>query len=549
MLIAAQFMTSAFVPFAYAAEATTAAPTPAPYTEDEQKPTDSDNEILKKVSDINGVADLKKNYDNAMNGNASGNGATSDGTDIGDANAAVAQQSQQKREANLKEKKDQQVNGTSSNGYTTYQAVRQDGSFVTVTKNPCYHSTNEQVCQRLNNDMEYYTSDGIAVDAAVLQSIEIQKQQAKMLSSTSTSNPSEYASNLVTATSLSLQNIDLPAAHKLAILAITYQQAMNEAEIANEEKLAAQKAKEKENAKLQERIQERKDSILRKEQIQKEMNILSVEDNNGKTDFNKTSFFTVSIDPGFPTTIDGKNVELTLKPKDKEKAKNGTMTASFKNLKEGRTQTIPVTEQFQNGDPIIVEMGNWDDRPEGQRTVTFTYTPNDGGKKEIYIVRYTVSAYLNTLNSEGQTTRNSVVSAILNAPLSMETDASLSLAKYLPRHGTWKGVSAASSLMTRRASRRMRKLSSRHLTLRRIPARTLRENTRRSIPSSCRKLMTTATCSAMSAAAMQATSASTSNSTTRTSQLMPVRRRKTRQDTRMQTGIFIQDAIPARLSA
>ena len=43
MLIAAQFMTSAFVPFAYAAEATTAAPTPAPYTEDEQKPTDSDN--------------------------------------------------------------------------------------------------------------------------------------------------------------------------------------------------------------------------------------------------------------------------------------------------------------------------------------------------------------------------------------------------------------------------------------------------------------------------------------------------------------------------
>ena len=109
MLIAAQFMTSAFVPFAYAAEATTAAPTPAPYTEDEQKPTDSDNEILKKVSDINGVADLKKNFDNAMNGNASGNGATSDGTDIGDANAAVAQQSQQKREANLKEKKDQKV--------------------------------------------------------------------------------------------------------------------------------------------------------------------------------------------------------------------------------------------------------------------------------------------------------------------------------------------------------------------------------------------------------------------------------------------------------
>lgn len=448
MLIAAQFMTSAFVPFAYAAEATTAAPTPAPYTEDEQKPTDSDNEILKKVSDINGVADLKKDFDNAMNGNASGNGATSDGTDIGDANAAVAQQSQQKREANLKEKKDQQVNGTSSNGYTTYQAVRQDGSFVTVTKNPCYHSTNEQVCpssvlrsvrekdskgeyrdvQRLNNDMEYYTSDGIAVDAAVLQSIEIQKQQAKMLSSTSTSNPSEYASNLVTATSLSLQNIDLPAAHKLAILAITYQQAMNEAEIANEEKMAAQKAKEKENAKLQERIQERKDSILRKEQIQKEMNILSVEDNNGKTDFNKTSFFTVSIDPGFPTTIDGKNVELTLKPKDKEKAKNGTMTASFKNLKEGRTQTIPVTEQFQNGDPIIVEMGNWDDRPEGQRTVTFTYTPNDGGKKEIYIVRYTVSAYLNTLNSEGQTTRNSVVSAILNAPLSMETDERIAIA-------------------------------------------------------------------------------------------------------------------------
>ena len=73
-------------------------------------------------------------------------------------------------------------------------------------------------------------------------------------------------------------------------------------------------------------------------------------------------------------------------------------------------------------------MGNWDDRPEGQRTVTFTYTPNDGGKKEIYIVRYTVSAYLNTLNSEGQTTRNSVVSAILNAPLSMETDERIAIA-------------------------------------------------------------------------------------------------------------------------
>lgn len=437
-IIATQFLFSSFLPFAYAAT-TEEAPAPAP----------ADLAVLKQLndgdSDINKLNTDFKNADNTGKINASAKSDESD--DIAEVNNKLKEESAQKRKAK-EATKEQQINGTSSSNMTAFQAVRSDGSFVTVMKNPCYNSQDNDKCpatamryqtvtdskgesqsvQVPVNSIEYFTSDGKAVDASVIQSIEIQKQQAKITSNSSTTVPAEYASNIVSATSMSMQNLDLPLAQRLLLLAFTYKQAIDDANYENSLKAQEQENSKEEELKKQQEIQERKQAILKQEQVQKDRKVLQAEDSDGTTRFNKTSLFKVTINPAVPVNVDGQDVTLTLTPISTSVAKTGTMQATFKNLDSNQMETVDVTEQFQNGEPFAVELGKWGNRPEGQRTVTITYFPNSGGKKKTYIIRYGVSAYMNSLSNDGKTVSNSVTAAFANADLAMQAGDTLSIA-------------------------------------------------------------------------------------------------------------------------
>lgn len=440
-IIAIQFLSSSFLPLAYAAEE---APAPAP----------ADQAVLDQLNsgelDVNKLNADFKNADTTGKINASARSDESD--EIAEANNKLKEENAQKRKAK-ETAKEQQVNGTSSSSETAFQAVRSDGTFVTVMKNPCYNSQDNDKCPATAmryqtiidskgenqsvllpvNSIEYFTSDGKPVDAYVIQSIEIQKQQAKMTSHTSTAVPAEYASNIVSATAMSMQNLNLPLAQRLLLLAFSYKQAIDDANYENNLKTQEQESNKKAEIEKQKEIQEQKQAILKQEQIQKDRKVLQTEDSDGTTTFNKTSLFKVAINPAVPVNVDGRDVTLTLTPLSTTIAKAGTMQAIFKNLDSGQMETVDVTEQFQNGEPFAVELGRWQNRPEGERTVTLTYFPNTGGKRKTFIVRYGVSAYLNSLSSDGKAVSNSVTAAFANADLAMQAGDTLSISGMVSR--------------------------------------------------------------------------------------------------------------------
>lgn len=427
VLIALQLVTGYALPPAYAATTSEPAPETAPM---------GDASLLQagdpRLLQATGLEDSLRNSQNADVANSKESALSKANTD-------------REEEKSAEREKKQQINGTSDNSETSFWVMRSDGTYTRVTKNECYNSTDEEKCPSTRtrervitnsngttqvisesyNSSEYIVDDGRDFDANVRQQIEIQKQQAKMLSSDSGSIvPEDYAASVVSATALSLQSKDMPKAQKFTLLAIAYQQAMNDAQQMQKE---AKAKADKENAEKDKRLYERKTSQDRIQRAQKERDVLKTDDADGSSSFNDTSMFTVSITPDIPVNTDEKDVEITLTPKDKEAAKKGTMTALVTDPITGEQTTIDVTKQFQNADPIIVEFGKAA-RPEGTRTVTFTFIPNDGGRAKTFIVRYKVSAFLNAISSDtNQAVVSSVFSAYMNADLIIGTDNSIAV--------------------------------------------------------------------------------------------------------------------------
>lgn len=445
VLVASQLAMSLLCPFAYAADDAPKATAPAP--------TPADQSTIDKVNSGSAAADkLNADVQDAINTgkiNAAGDSSNSGNDDLTKANAPA----DASKNIDTTKPVQQQVNQPSSNQQTTFQAVRSDGTIVTVSKNPCYNSSDSDKCPVTNtywqkekdtngnyqsvqvpyNSIEYLTSDGLPVDASILQSIEMQKQQAKITSGTETADPDTYAQNMIAAAAMSLQNSDMPSSERFLLMSLMYKQAKEEAEEANAKAEIAQKEQE---AEKQAAIQKKAAIELKQKTIQKQRKILQVEDSNGQTDFNKTSLFTVVINPIIPVNTDGLDVYLTLTPTNAAFAQNGKLQASAKNFKTGQTETFDVTTQFQKSAPILVEKGDWPNRPEGMRTVTFTYTPNDRTNRRTYLVRYTVSAYINALSSEGKTISTSVVGAYANADLAMAAGDTQALAGMI-QDATW----------------------------------------------------------------------------------------------------------------
>lgn len=433
-LVAAQFAMSAFSPLAFAE----GAPEPAPFNPTE---TQDDKDVK---ANIEGIIGTSQDLNQAFKDRQDADTEDSSNSAIGQANEKQKEKSQKKKQAT--EEKAQQVNGTSSSKETVYNCVRSDGSFVTVSKNKCWQST-EDACQVLvyhqvknadgnyvyaqepSNMIEYTTSDGKDPDATVLQSIELQKQQAQILSNAG--SPSEYASSIVTASALSLQNTNLPTVHKIALMAIAYQQAMNDAQADLRENQAKKAEEDAEKARTNEEAENTKKAAEKTARLQKEMNILKVDDADGTSSFDTTKLFTVSISPAIPVNTDNTDISLTLAPKNdaaKKILEAGQMTATVRDPKSGKKDTIPVTEQVLNGWPIIVEFGhNVEERPDGQRTVILTYTPDAGGAPKTYTIRYDVKAYVNSLNDQGKIVSASVITAYANANLARETGGTLSV--------------------------------------------------------------------------------------------------------------------------
>ena len=349
----------------------------------------------------------------------------------------------QKANAKLRTEKndaEQQKNATTS--APKVYTVTREGSIVTVAENPCYQVTtptkecpmptelwnissknSKGVYENRSvpkSTLQYIASDGKEIDGKMMNMIYMQKSMdAPTLNSDGTiskPNPQRAVMSTLSVVASELGKSDLSPSQKFMIMMAAYQNAMTTAQQsesdamkAEEDIKAAEQAKRKELDKVQ--------------QVQKERGVIKQ-----SSDF---PYF-VKLDPKLPTINDGRDVTITLLPKNKElknaSSKANTQTTikvQFRSQEnKGKMEELDVTE----GKPFIVEIGNNPERTVGDRTIRVIVSTDGNTKPKVYTFSYSVSQYKNVLVSNGKAVSNSVAGVMVNADLAEYSGDLLSVA-------------------------------------------------------------------------------------------------------------------------
>lgn len=349
----------------------------------------------------------------------------------------------QKANAKLRTEKndaEQQKNATTS--APKVYTVTRDGSIVTVAENPCYQVTtptkecpmptelwnissknSKGVYENRSvpkSTLQYIASDGKEIDGKMMNMIYMQKSMdAPTLNSDGTiskPNPQRAVMSTLSVVASELGKSDLSPSQKFMIMMAAYQNAITTAQQsesdamkAEEDIKAAEQAKRKELDKVQ--------------QVQKERGVIKQ-----SSDF---PYF-VKLDPKLPTINDGRDVTITLLPKNKELKNASTKANAQTTIKvqfrsqenKGKMEELDVTE----GKPFIVEIGNNPERTVGDRTIRVIVSTDGNTKPKIYTFSYSVSQYKNVLVSNGKAVSNSVAGVMVNADLAEYSGDLLSVA-------------------------------------------------------------------------------------------------------------------------
>lgn len=377
----------------YAAELVAATPatpeTPTlPSSDKSGQMTDSDKDIADKVNSASSDA-----------ASSSSNGSDS----LAQINMKIYS------DAEAEAKSQQQTNSTSATQFGSYLVQDEDGNLVTVTKNPCYESTESRCSGSItmsykndnstnyvtlpSNAVEYITSNNTQITADMLEQIREQIQLTKdadqIFEGKGTNGTSGALNNITKA--IATGNIDSGDAAFLAAIAQT--NAMFNQQTIDDSQTYVNAVNQMNAAKNNVDNNFGEDAQLKRNTL------------TGS----HTKRFDAVLSPALPTMNMSQDIKMTLKTSSGKQndTKKVVIKATVQNQKSKKQETFDVLENV----PFVVERAAWITEP-GERTVIINYEIAGKSKVETYNVSYRVGNIVTGILENGKTVSNSVIGLV-----------------------------------------------------------------------------------------------------------------------------------------
>ena len=312
-------------------------------------------------------------------------------------------------DAETEAKSQQQTNSTSATQFGSYLVQDEDGNLVTVTKNPCYESTETRCSASItmsykngnatnyvtlpSNAVEYITSNNTQLTSDMLEQVKEQIQLTKDADSIfegKGSNGASGALNNITK-AISTGNIDSGDAAFLAAVAQT--NAMFNQQTIDDSQTYVNTVNQMKAAKNNVDNNLGEDAQLKRSTL------------SGS----HTKRFDAILTPALPTMNMSQDIKLTLKTSSGKQndTKKVVIKATVQNQKTKQQETFDVLENV----PFVVEKAAWTTEP-GERTVIINYEISGKSKVETYNISYRVGNVVTGILENGKTVSNSVVGLV-----------------------------------------------------------------------------------------------------------------------------------------
>ena len=306
-------------------------------------------------------------------------------------------------------KSQQQTNSTSATQFGSYLVQDEDGNLVTVTKNPCYESTESRCSSSItmsykngnstnyvtlpSNAVEYITSNNTQLTSDMLEQVKEQIQLTKdadtIFEGKGTNGTSGALNNITKA--ITTGNIDSGDAAFLAAVAQTNamfnQQTIDDSQTYVNTVNQMKAAKNNVDNNLGEDAQLKRDTLKG----------------------SHTKRFDAVLSPALPTMNMSQDIKLTLKTSSGKQndTKKVVIKATVQNQKTKQQETFDVLENV----PFVVEKAAWTSEP-GERTVIINYEIAGKSKVETYNISYRVGNIVTGILENGKTVSNSVIGLV-----------------------------------------------------------------------------------------------------------------------------------------